>query len=212
MKRLLLLLLLCAVGFIHSAFDVRPPIASPASSDPVVPTLLAPYLKDKACRQWVDSVMDGLTLKQKVGQLFIYTLAPTRDNANRALLQKVIKEYHVGGLLFSGGELGSQAILTNEAQELSKVPLLLTFDGEWGLAMRLKQLPPFPKNKVLGRIRDDSLLYAYGREVARQLKEIGVQVNFAPVADVNINPRNPVINVRSFGADPELVEIGRAHV
>lgn len=205
MKRLLLLLLLCAVGFIHSAFDVRPPIVSPASSDPVVPTLLAPYLKDKACRQWVDSVMDGLTLKQKVGQLFIYTLAPTRDNANRALLQKVIKEYHVGGLLFSGGELGSQAILTNEAQELSKVPLLLTFDGEWGLAMRLKQLPPFPKNKVLGRIRDDSLLYAYGREVARQLKEIGVQVNFAPVADVNINPRNPVINVRSFGADPELV-------
>lgn len=205
MKRLLLFFLLCAVGFIHSAFDVRPPMASLESSEPVVPTLLAPYQNDRACRQWVDSVMDGLSLKQKVGQLFIYTLSPKRDKANRTLLQKVIKEYHVGGLLFSGGELANQVILTNEAQALSKVPLLMTFDGEWGLAMRLKQLPPFPKNMVLGSIRDDSLLYAYGREVARQLKEIGVQVNFAPVADVNINPRNPVINVRSFGASPELV-------
>ena len=205
MKRLLLLLLMCAVGIIHSAFDVRPSIASPVSPESVVPNLLAPYLDDMACRQWVDSVMDELSLKQKVGQLLIYTLAPTRDKANRNLLHKVIKEYHVGGLLFSGGQLGNQAILTNEAQQLSKVPLLMTFDGEWGLAMRLKQLPAFPKNMVLGCIRDDSLLYAYGREVARQLKELGVQVNFAPVADVNINPRNPVINVRSFGASPELV-------
>ena len=205
MKRLLLLLLLCAVGIIHSAFDVRPSIASPAQPEPVVPTLLKPYLDDMACHQWVDSVMDGLSLKQKVGQLFIYTLAPKRDKANRNLLHKVIKEYHVGGLLFSGGQLTNQAMLTNEAQQLSKVPLLMTFDGEWGLAMRMKQLPAFPKNMELGCIRDDSLLYAYGREVARQLKEIGVQVNFAPVADVNINPRNPVINVRSFGATPELV-------
>lgn len=205
MKRLLLLLLLCAVGILHSAFDVRPPVSPMVSSGPVVPRLLAPYVHDMSCRHWVDSVMKGLSLKQKVGQLLIYTLAPTRDKANYNLLHKVIKEYHVGGLLFSGGQLGNQAILTNEAQQLSKVPLLMTFDGEWGLAMRMKQLPAFPKNMVLGCIRNDSLLYAYGREVARQCREIGVQVNFAPVADVNINPKNPVINVRSFGASPELV-------
>ena len=205
MKRLLLLFLLCAVGMIHSSFDVRPSIMSPVSTDPVVPTLLAPYLDDAACRSWVDSIMDKLSLKQKVGQLLIYTIAPKRDKANRNLLHKVIKEYHVGGLLFSGGQLANQAILTNEAQQLSKVPLLMTFDGEWGLAMRLKQLPAFPKNMVLGCIQDDSLLYAYGREVARQCKELGVQVNFAPVADVNVNPKNPVINVRSFGAGADLV-------
>lgn len=79
---------------------------------------------------------------------------------------------------------------------------MITFDGEWGLAMRLRGMPVFPRNMVLGCIRDNKLLYEYGREVARQCRQIGVQVNFAPVADVNINPENPVINTRSFGEDP----------
>ena len=84
--------------------------------------------------------------------------------------------------------MGNQAILTNYAQELSKVPLFIAFDGEWGLAMRLKNTPRFPRNRVLGCIQDNQLLYEYGKEVARQCKEIGVQINFAPVADVDINP------------------------
>ena len=71
--------------------------------------------------------------------------------------------------------------------------------------MRLRGTPGFPKNMVLGCIRDDSLIYEYGREMARQCRELGVQVNFAPVADVNINPRNPVINTRSFGENPRDV-------
>ena len=79
---------------------------------------------------------------------------------------------------------------------------MITFDGEWGLSMRLRGTPVFPRNMVLGCIRDNRLLYEYGREVARQCRQIGVQVNFAPVADVNINPKNPVINTRSFGEDP----------
>ena len=205
MKKLLSLLLLCAMGLMQSAFDIHPSAMQPQPQGPVTPRLVSPYLHDRACQLWVDSVMKRLSLKEKVGQLFIYTIAPQRDKANRNLLHKVIKEYHVGGLLFSGGHLADQAILMNEAQQLSKVPLLMTFDGEWGLAMRMKELPAFPKNMILGCIRDDSLLYAYGREVARQCRELGVQVNFAPVADVNINPKNPVINVRSFGADPESV-------
>ena len=85
------------------------------------------------------------------------------------------------------------------------MPLLITFDGEWGLAMRLKGTPRFPRNRVLGCIQDNELLYEYGKEVARQCKEIGVQINFAPVADVDVNPRNPVINTRSFGGDPRNV-------
>lgn len=169
------------------------------------PVLVAALQKNEACRQWVDSVMQTMSLKERIGQLFIYTIAPEINQPNRNLLKKVVQEYKVGGLLFSGGLLENQVKLTNEAQQLAKVPLLITFDGEWGLAMRLRGMPSFPRNMVLGCIRSDSLLYEYGREVARQCREIGVQVNFAPVADVNINPANPVINTRSFGEDPREV-------
>ena len=172
-----------------------------------VPVLAEPVWCNEPCRLWVDSVMQSMSLKERIGQLFIYTIAPQTDKANRDLLRKVVREYKVGGLLFSGGKAQNQAMLTNEAQEMAAVPLLVTFDGEWGLGMRLKEIPSFPRNMVLGCIRNDSLLYEYGREVARQCREMGVQVNFAPVADVNVNPENPVINTRSFGEDPE--EVGR---
>lgn len=169
------------------------------------PIILRSVVHDDSCRQWVDSVLSGMSLEERIGQLLIYTLAPEENKPNRDLMRRVIKEYHVGGLLFSGGQMGAQATLTNEAQQQAKVPLMITFDGEWGLAMRLRGTPSYPRNQVLGHIRNDSLLYAYGREVARQCRELGVRVNFAPVADVNINPRNPVINNRSFGDNPENV-------
>ena len=170
-----------------------------------VPALAARVYGNEPCRLWVDSVMGRMSLKERIGQLFIYTIAPQTEKANRDLLRKVVREYKVGGLLFSGGKAHDQAVLTNEAQQMADVPLLVTFDGEWGLGMRLKEIPSFPRNMVLGCIRNDTLLYEYGREVARQCREMGVQVNFAPVADVNINPENPVINTRSFGEDPEEV-------
>ena len=161
--------------------------------------------KDAACQQWVDSVMNTLSTEEKVGQLFVYTIEPSMAKRNIDLLQRVVGEYKVGGLLFSGGTVENQVQLTNLAQLTATVPLMITFDGEWGLAMRLKETPNFPRNMVLGCITDNSLLYEYGREVARQCREIGVQVNFAPVADVNINPKNPVINTRSFGENPKRV-------
>ena len=170
-----------------------------------VPGLLRPVWQDEACSRWVDSVMAGMDLKERLGQLLVYTIAPQPTDANRELLRKVVEDYKVGGLLFSGGFLRNQAVLTNEAQRLAKVPLMITFDGEWGLGMRLKDTPSYPRNMVLGCIRNDSLLRAYGREVARQCREMGVNVNFAPDADVNINPRNPVINTRSFGELPSEV-------
>ena len=157
---------------------------------------------DVRCRQWVDSVLGTLSLKERIGQLFIYTIAPYQDKGNKELLRKVVEDYKVGGLLFSGGLMQNQAILTNEAQRMADIPLLITFDGEWGLSMRLRGTPVFPKNMVLGCIQNDTLLYEYGREMARQCRELGVQVNFAPVADVNINPKNPVINTRSFDENP----------
>ena len=178
-------------------------VSSPAQNATTVePLLVYKALQDKDCRHWVDSVMDKLSFKEKVGQLFIYTIAPVNTKRNLELLREVIDTYKVGGLLFSGGKMQNQVELTNRAQRQAKVPLMITFDGEWGLAMRLRGMPVFPRNMVLGCIRDNKLLYEYGREVARQCRQIGVQVNFAPVADVNINPENPVINTRSFGEDP----------
>ena len=171
----------------------------------VEPLLVYKALQDKRCQHWVDSVMGKLSLKEKVGQLFIYTIAPVDNKRNQALLREVINTYKIGGLLFSGGRLQNQAELTNKAQRLAEVPLLITFDGEWGLSMRLRGTPVFPRNMVLGCIQDNKLIYEYGREIARQCRQLGVQVNFAPVADVNTNPHNPVINTRSFGEDPVQV-------
>ncbi len=210
-KLLLTILFLCmgAVGLIHSpAHSFSIPeliIEEEVPLPPKDPMLWSKVQDDPACQHWVDSVMNKLSLKEKIGQLFIHTLAPDLTKRNQQLLSDVVTTYKVGGLLFSGGRLDNQAQLTNTAQRLARVPLMITFDGEWGLSMRLKGTPVFPRNMVLGCIQNDTLIYEYGREMARQCRELGVQVNFAPVADVNINPENPVINSRSFGEDPVLV-------
>ncbi len=169
------------------------------------PAILEKVRDKEACRQWVDRQMESMTLKQKVGQLFIHTVQPDFTQYNKNMLRKIIESYGIGGLLFSSGNVEKQVRLTNYVQQVSEIPLFITFDGEWGLSMRLKDTPRFPYNRVLGCIRNDSLLYEYGREVARQCRAIGVQVNFAPVADVDNNPDNPVINYRSFGSDPRRV-------
>lgn len=155
--------------------------------------------------QWVDSVYNSLSLEERIGQLFIYTFSPSTAKQNIAHVRRIIEDYHIGGVLFSGGEVADQVKLMNMAQRESKVPLMVTFDGEWGLSMRLKNTPKFPRNMVLGCITDEKLIYAYGQEMGRQCNDLGVHVNFAPVADVNINPNNPVINTRSFGESPENV-------
>ena len=153
------------------------------------------------CKDWVESRLAKMTLKEKIGQLFIHTVPLHDTEANRKNIRNAIKEYKIGGILFSDGQVANQMKLTNYAQELADIPLMITFDGEWGLNMRLKEIPAFPRNRVMGCIQDNELLYEYGKEVARQFREIGVHVNFAPVADVDNNPLNPVINTRSFGGD-----------
>ena len=153
------------------------------------------------CKDWVESRLAKMTLKEKIGQLFIHTVPLHDTEANRKNIRNAIKEYKIGGILFSDGQVANQMKLTNYALELADIPLMITFDGEWGLNMRLKEIPAFPRNRVMGCIQDNELLYEYGKEVARQFREIGVHVNFAPVADVDNNPLNPVINTRSFGGD-----------
>lgn len=143
MKRLLLFVLII-MGFCgRFASDAKRCPVAQVVVEPVEPLLVRPVQDDMQCRLWVDSVLDRLSLKERVGQLFIYTIAPHQDKSNRELLRKVIEDYKVGGLLFSGGLMQNQVVLTNEAQRMADIPLLITFDGEWGLSMRLRILPLF---------------------------------------------------------------------
>ncbi len=160
---------------------------------------------DPACNRWVDSVMARMSVEEKVGQLLMATV-PAKDNKEaRKRMRDLVKKQKIGGLLFAEGTAEEQAALTNLAQKVADVPLLVAFDGEWGLAMRLDGMPDFPRNAALGCMADNELIEAYGREVARELRLLGVHVNFAPVADVHTNPLNPVIHVRSFGGNPVRV-------
>ena len=148
---------------------------------------------------WVDSVFDSMSYDERIGQLFMIIANPTTDNRNIQRLTKYVNEIKIGGILFHKGNPESQADVTNRMQKLSKVPLWISLDGEWGLSMRLSGTTRFPKNMMLGAIEDNSLIEAYGREVARQCKEMGIHINFAPDIDVNSNEDNPVIGLRSFG-------------
>ena len=158
-----------------------------------------------AMNQWVDSVFNSLTPEGRVGQLIIAAVTPSGNDATRELVKRLVTQNLVGGLIYEESSIADQAAVTNLAQSLAAVPLMITIDGEWGLGMRLKEVPNFQRNLILGALDDDMLLYEYGREVARQCRRMGIHVNFAPVLDVNDNPLNPVIGDRSFGESPELV-------
>ena len=158
-----------------------------------------------AMEQWVDSVFASLSPEARIGQLIVAAVTPRSNDATRDLVKRLVAQNLVGGLIYENSTIAEQAEVTNLAQSLASVPLMITIDGEWGLGMRLKEVPNFQRNLILGALNDDMLLYEYGREVARQCRRMGIQVNFAPVLDVNDNPLNPVIGDRSFGESPELV-------
>ena len=150
---------------------------------------------------WADSIFDSMTIDERIGQLFMVVADPTNNDANAQKIKGYISDVHIGGILFSKGAVTEQAKLTNRCQELSKHPLLISLDGEWGLSMRLEPTTRFPRNMMLGAIQDNDLLTEYGKEVGRQCREMGIHINFAPVMDVNVAPENPVIGMRSFGSD-----------
>ncbi|MDR1437011.1 MAG: serine hydrolase [Candidatus Symbiothrix sp.] len=159
---------------------------------------------------WADSVFDSLNQDERIGQLFMITTDPLPAYRNKVL--KYIREQKIGGILFSKGSPEEEAAAINTYQAASRTPLFISFDGEWGLAMRLENTPLFPKNMMIGAIRDNEWVRLYGREVGRELKELGAHINFAPVLDVNGNPDNPVIGTRSYGELPdEVAEKGNAY-
>ena len=162
---------------------------------------------------WVDSVMTTLSQEERIAQLIMVAAYSNRDDAHRQDILKLIKEQKIGGLIFFQGGPVRQVNLMNEYQEASKVPLLGAIDAEWGIGMRLDSTISYPFQMSLGAIQNDSLIYAMGVEVAKQIKRVGLHLNFAPVVDVNNNAANPVINFRSFGENKfKVAEKGIAYM
>jgi beta-N-acetylhexosaminidase len=158
--------------------------------------------------RWADSVLKKLTPDERIGQLFMvaaYSDSSKHTTKNIEQVTKLIEEQKIGGLIFFKGGPVKQAELTNTYQSKSLVPLLIGMDAEWGLVMRLDSVPKFPYQMTLGAMSNDSLVYQMGAEIARECKRLGVHEDFAPVVDINDNPDNPVIGMRSFGEDKKHV-------
>ena len=160
-------------------------------------------IEQTAENNWVEQTLQSLSMDERIGQLIAIRAHSNKGSSHERSVESLIRKYKVGGVTFFQGTADRQALLTNRYQQLSsKVPLMVSIDGEWGLGMRLKSTTiSFPRQLTLGAIQNNELIYKMGLEVASQCKRLGVQVNFAPVVDVNNNANNPVINDRSFGED-----------
>ncbi len=154
---------------------------------------------------WVDSVYNTLDQQERIAQLIMIPAWSNKGAVHEMELDSLVRKHKIGGIAFFQGGPNQQVRIINHLQSISKVPMIMGLDAEWGLGMRLDSTMRFPYQVALGAIQNDSLIYQMGREIGRQLRAVGIQMNFAPVVDVNNNPENPVINYRSFGSDPNRV-------
>lgn len=199
-KGLLILVAALVAGiFIQFSVDYR----SVSEQDFIFKPSPPPFLKDSSA--WADSVFQSLSANERIGQLFMVAAYPQRGNSDINRVTELIRKYHVGGIIFFQATPEQIAELTTYYQSISQVPLLFAMDGEWGLSMRFENTLQYPRQMMLGAIHDDDVIYQMGRDIGRQMKMLGLHINFAPVVDVNNNPDNPVINSRSFGEIRENV-------
>ncbi|MEA3448074.1 MAG: glycoside hydrolase family 3 N-terminal domain-containing protein [Bacteroidota bacterium] len=154
---------------------------------------------------FIDSIINNMTVEEKIGQLLMVAAYSNKDQKHEDYIEYLVKEKNIGGLIFMQGGPQRQAKLIKRYQQAANVPLMLAMDAEWGPSMRLDSTILYPRQMMLGAVQNDDLIYQAGAEYARQLKNLGIHINFAPVVDVNVNPENPVINSRSFGENPEDV-------
>ncbi|PCJ92298.1 MAG: beta-N-acetylglucosaminidase [Flavobacteriaceae bacterium] len=162
--------------------------------------------KDSLAQQnWINDAYDSMSLEERIGQLFMLSVASNESKEKTDKIMVLIQEHQIGGIIFLRGGPHRQAKLTNEYQSVSKVPLLIGMDAEWGLAMRLDSTYAFPYNTTLGAIRDSTIIEKVGYRIGVHAKRLGVHINFAPDIDVNTNPENPIIGFRSFGENRETV-------
>jgi beta-glucosidase-like glycosyl hydrolase/CubicO group peptidase (beta-lactamase class C family) len=189
--RYLSLILICFCVQINFAQDLS---ANPLQS------------KDSIQQQkWVDALYNSMSIEERIGQLFMVQVFSNKGKTHESGIAKLIKNQHIGGLIYSNGGPIRQARLNNELQAVSKIPLLVGMDAEWGLSMRLDSTYAFPWNMTLGAITDNTLVEQTGRQIGEHCKRLGVHFNFAPAVDINTNPKNPIIGNRSFGEDRDNV-------
>lgn len=169
------------------------------------PKVLFKDVNQKAMTHWVDSVFKTLNTEEQLAQLIMPIVYPSQDTQDIKREEQRFSKFKWGGILYQKGLMAYQLIMNKRLQQTNSIPLLIALDGEWGLYMRLKDAPRFPRNLGLGLAGDAQMLYEYGREIARECRLMGIHVNFAPTVDVNINPLNPVIGSRSFGSTPSVV-------
>jgi beta-N-acetylhexosaminidase len=189
MRKLALLLLLVTTGLTRSYAQRSTPLSADA---------------------WVDSVFRTLTPDEKITQLMVIRLSGIDPVTHKALFydsiaEDAVRKYDVGGICTFQGDPVAQAGRINHLQGMAKTPILFCIDAENGLGMRMDSVQGLPRQMMLGATSDTGLIYRYGRMVGSQCKRIGIQVDYAPVVDINNNPDNPVINDRSFGEDKQKV-------
>ena len=162
---------------------------------------------------WIDSILNSFSLEQKIAQLIMYPVYTNKGEKELKKIEGLVKDFEIGGVIYMQGGPVRQVNAHNRLMKLSKIPLLTSIDGEWGLRMRLDSIIRFPRQMLIGAVQDEELVYNMGVEIARQCSLTGVHVNFAPVVDINVNPNNPVINSRSFGELKEHVaKLGHAYM
>ncbi len=173
-------------------------------SNPIVENHLDNY-DSESQKKWVDSIYASMTFDEKIGQLFMVSAYSNKDSLHAKSVDKLIQENKVGGLIFFQGGPVRQGMLTNRFQSKSRIPLLIGIDAEWGLGMRLDSTYRYPWNMTLGAIQNKKLIEKVGLQMGEENKRLGVHFNFAPVLDINTNPKNPIIGFRSFGEKKENV-------
>lgn len=203
MKKLLLILFVIGLGM-----GVQ---AQKEGRAPKTPTLS----EAEAMRHWVDSVQNRLSLRDQAAQLMVLRVPIKMDDKRQRQFEKLMTSERVGGVCFFAGTASKQVAQTKRFQSLAKVPLMVCLDGEWGLGMRLTDSYSFPQMMMMGALDSvyDDLIRQMGSEIGYQCRKIGVNVNFAPVVDLNSNPKNPVIGGRSFGENKrEVARKGRMYI
>ncbi|MCC6447360.1 MAG: serine hydrolase [Chitinophagaceae bacterium] len=183
--------------FVFSTLNLISVFAQPAINNIPAPK--------QTSTSWVDSIFNSMTIDQKIGQLYMIAAYSGGEKMNQTYIEQLIRENQIGGLIFMQGNSKSQAELTNKFQKLSRTPLLISMDAEWGLGMRLTGIKDFPRQIMLGAMQDSTIVYKMAAAIASQCRRLGVHVDFAPVIDINNNPLNPVINFRSFGENKNKV-------
>ena len=192
MKNTLIGFILVFLTTIASCKDVR-------SIIPAEPWTSVDNPFDNLYTPWVDSVYNSFNTDQRIGQLIFAAAYSNLGKSHVDIISEYVSKYHVGGLIFFQGGPVRQVLQSNRYQSLAKTPLLIGIDAEWGLGMRLDSCVSFPRQMTLGAIQDIDLIYQMGMEIGRQCRRMGIHLNFAPVVDINNNPANPVIGIRSFG-------------